>query len=123
MADLAIVNGEPKRLIWRDQEVETRDVSIGVQREANKLARDGDSDGMLLHVAAHSLFYLDGPNAGKRVFRSLAQIREDVTQREYYLLMNLAVAAVNYNSPDANTLDPKIRAQIEDVEPPKSSPS
>lgn len=120
MTDLAVVPNEPKKLYWRDREVEPKDISLGVQKEANKISRDGDSDGSLLHVMAHSLHYVDD---GKRVFRSLSQLREDVMQREYYLLMNLAIACSRHNSPPNETLDPAIRQQIEEAADPKSSPS
>lgn len=101
---------EPRPLMWKDREVEPRDISVKIQREANNHARSGDNDAMLFHILAHSLVYKDD---GKRVFKSVDQIREDTAQRDYYKLMTLAVACVRHNSPDEKDIPPDLRAQID----------
>lgn len=113
-SNVAALPIEAKPLVWRDHGVEPRDISLAVQKEANKIAADGDKDGSLLHVLAHSLHWRDGPNAGKRVFRTLAQIREEVTYREYFKVMSLAVACVKHNNPDVSDIPPELQREIDD---------
>lgn len=101
---------EPAKLYWNDREVEPRNISVKVQREANNHQKAGDADAMLLHVMAHSLH---DKETNKRVFKSVDQIREDTHQRDYYKLMALAVACVRFNSPDPGDLPDALRAEIE----------
>lgn len=115
--NVAQLTVEPRKLYWKDREVEPREISVKIQREANRHSADGDADAMLLHVMAHSLVYKDD---GKRVFKSVDQIREDTSQRDYYKLMVLAVACVRFNAPDRNDLPSDLQDEIEGAgaEPP-----
>lgn len=108
--NVAQLTVEPRKLFWKDREVEPREISVKIQREANNHSKAGDADAMLFHVMAHSLH---DKETGKRVFKSVDQIREDTAQRDYYKLMVLAVACVRFNSPDRDDLPADLQAELE----------
>lgn len=115
-SNVVAIAADPPQLMWKGREVEPREISVKVQRDANNHNKSGDADGMLFHVMAHSLHYKDD---GKRVFKSVDQIREDTAQRDYYKLMTLAVACVRFNNPSEADIPPSLRAEIEAAQGPK----